>query len=208
MTAVATQKRARRRSGQVVWSLSQIPGLRYLAGAGLAFQVFHLVEHGAQLIYWTGNPTAAPWLTPWAQFGADTLSVETVPGLGGEMLHLIGNLVFFGALLALALMAHRREVSDRSVGALVWAIRIQAVHVIEHALLTASVLAVGRPLGISTGFGLLLDTGAVGSTARVWAHFLINLAATVAAVIAVRRMGWQRIAQPLATPYDRTFPRV
>ena len=42
---------------------------RDTAVAGVAFQVFHFLEHGLQLGYWFLHPTAAPWLTPWAVLG-------------------------------------------------------------------------------------------------------------------------------------------
>lgn len=194
------QPRPRRRSNRrrgAINTLSRVPGLGYVAAAGLAFQVFHLVEHGAQLTYWVAHPSDAPWLTPWAQFGVDTLTVRAVPGLGGELLHLLGNLVFFGALLALAGMAVRR--SSHASRSLRWSLGIQGFHVAEHALLTLSVLFLGRALGVSTAFGLLLDTGALGSSTRVWVHFSINLAATITAVVAGQQL-WKAVRPAAMQP--------
>lgn len=63
---------------------------RDIALLALAFQLFHLIEHAAQLTYWSGNPTEAPWLTPWAITGRDVLAVDGTPGGGNEILHLGG----------------------------------------------------------------------------------------------------------------------
>ena len=163
------------------------PRLFALAVGLLSFQVFHLVEHLIQLSYWFLHPNAMPYMTPWAQEGADGLGLwaTLMPGEGNmmqrgmELLHLVGNLLFLGGIVAL------EKLATRPLRGLRLAKAIQSVHVLEHVLLTASVFAIGSPIGISTVFGLGEAT-AWGPTVRVWFHFLINLAATVPAVLALR----------------------
>jgi hypothetical protein len=48
------------------------------------------------------------------------------------------------------------------------------------------VLLAGRAIGLSTGFGQM--TGSALFTYRIWFHFIVNLAATVLALLAYRNM--------------------
>lgn len=148
----------------------------------MAFQVVHLIEHAAQLGHWLGNPTEPPWLTPWAMAGRDALAVGGTAAAGSEVLHLVGNLIFLVALLAMAAVAPRA--GSRSHQDLDRAVYLQGFHVVEHLLLTISFLIWGRSLGVTTLFGVA--TGVFGSSLRVWAHFLLNLVATYYA----GRAGW------------------
>ena len=156
----------------------------------LAFQAFHFLEHLVQLSYWFMHPDATPYMTPWAMSGAEGLGLwaTILPGAGAammrgmELLHLVGNFLFLGGLLALAHVARRAE-PEMHLRGLRAATAVQWVHVAEHVLLTGSVFLVGEPLGVSTLFGWA-NGAAWGGSARVWFHFLINLAATVPAVVA------------------------
>lgn len=150
--------------------------LRDIALLTLAFQLFHFIEHVAQLAYWLGNPTKAPFLTPWATAGRDILAVDGTAGGGNEILHLVGNLIFLAGIVALALIARYSGRKLTEIPYLREAMALQGIHVAEHVLLTLSYLTLGSALGFTTLFGAA--EGAFGSSLRVWAHFLLNLGAT------------------------------
>lgn len=151
---------------------------------GLAFQVFHLFEHLVQLSYWALHPTAAPYMTPWAMVGVRALNIDGIAMSGMELLHLVGNTIFMAAIVGLGVIIRRR--SGRLGAPMVWALAIQGLHLLEHVALTGSLLIGGRAIGISTLFGTL-QPGPAGWTYRVWFHFMINLAATIAAGVALQR---------------------
>lgn len=147
---------------------------KYLAVAALTFQGLHLVEHIAQLGYWLLHPAEAPWITPWAEPARDALAVSGEIALGNELLHLAGNLVFLGGLLALAMyMSRRGAAASRPVRAASW---VQGIHMGEHVALTASTAFLGKAIGLSTFLGFV--SGPAMTSFRVWFHFLINLVAT------------------------------
>lgn len=158
-----------------------------VALAGTTFQVFHFAEHVLQAAYWVVHPGDAPWLTPWAVAGRDALASVTDGrgGTGNELLHLVGNLIFLGAVAAArALHAH----SHATIGGLErrrWlrrALWLQGLHVGEHVTLTVTWLLTGSAVGASNLFGLLEPGTAVASGTRVWVHFTLNLVATLFAL--------------------------
>lgn len=173
-----------------------------LAAVGLlGFQVFHVLEHGIQIGYWFGHPTAAPFLTPWAVFGRDALAAPLGrgPAGGAELLHLVGNLLFLGGLLLLAAVWRydgrsaplRSDVGVRRVR---WATWAQVLHVAEHVLLTTTFIVAGSANGLSTGFGAL-PAGPVGGAVRVWMHFGLNAVPTMLVGMALYR-GWAASRRP------------
>lgn len=159
--------------------------VRDLAVFGLVFQVVHFIEHFAQLGYWMTHPTEAPWLTPWAITGRNWLIVDGTPASGNELLHLAGNLIFLGGLVALVVLAGRGARGEKIpfLSAAFW---VQTAHVAEHLLLTGTYLAFGTAAGVTTLFGAA--SGAFGAGLRVWAHFLLNLVGTYLAIRAVAEM--------------------
>ncbi len=159
---------------------------QYVGVGGLTFQVVHFLEHTLQAGYWMGHTSQPPWLTPWAAAGRDMLAFGGNPGTGTELLHLIGNVIFFAGLVALCNLVYGYGARLRDVPALAGALWVQGFHVFEHLLLTGTYLVAGRALGFSTLFGAL--EGAVLGGTRVWWHFTINLVATVLAVRAGVRM--------------------
>jgi len=179
-----------------VIALRCLPGLAraprlFAAGAigGLVFQVIHLLEHMLQIAFWAAAPTEKPWLSSWADGTAGGLGYfcslvapNGAPSLGVEALHLTGNVIFLGALASWQ-MARRTSGLD-SLRPLTIAERIQIFHVVEHIALVATLLLVGRPLGLSTAFGFA--GGISGVALRVWFHFGINAAATGFAIKAAR----------------------
>ena len=143
----------------------------------LGFQVVHALEHVLQLGYWVLHPSEAPWLTPWAVTGRDLLAAVSNghPTTGNELLHLLGNLIFLAGLVGLLhVVRERSELPHRSLHV---ATVLQTVHVGEHVALALSWLATGQALGITTLFGRL--QGTVGSAGRIWAHFLLNVVASL-----------------------------
>lgn len=152
-----------------------------VAAGGLGFQVVHVLEHVAQAGVWMAHPNQPPFLTPWAIAGRDALAVGGDAALGNELLHLVGNLIFLAGLVALALLARRRQAGGR---ALRLALVVQSLHVSEHLALTLTAATMGEAVGITTAFGLL-DAGGPLWALRVNAHFVWNAVATVAAVGAV-----------------------
>jgi hypothetical protein len=154
--------------------LKAASGLKYLAVAALAFQAVHFFEHIAQLGYWLLHPTEAPWITPWAVPARDALAVTGHVHLGNELLHLSGNLVFLGGLIALAVYSNRR--GGESSPHLRTALWVQGIHMGEHVALTASTVIFGKAVGLSTFLGLV--SGPAMTSFRVWFHLLINLVAT------------------------------
>lgn len=174
----------------------ELPGRRPLSLASplvavvlfaIVFQAAHFLEHGIQVGHWLASPTAPPYLTPWAAEGASAAAAaaDGRGAVGVELLHLVGNGVFLVGLAALPVAAGRRALDLRSMPwtrrALIW----QGAHVAEHVLLVATVLATGTAGGLSTGFGLL-GADPLGWSVRIWLHFLINAAATIAALLALR----------------------
>ncbi len=161
--------------------------LAAIAVAGVAFQAVHFVEHIAQAMYWVANPTAPPWLTPWAVVGRDALVVDGTAASGTELLHLAGNAIFLAALFALCVLAACKDTTVREFQGLRPAIMWQSFHVMEHVALTGTYLVFGKAMGLSTFFGLVA-AGPLMWSYRVWFHFAINLIATVYAVRALREM--------------------
>lgn len=160
--------------------------IRDVAVVAMVFQLVHLIEHTAQLTYWFAHPTDSPWLTPWAAAGRDVLVVDGTAGSGNEILHLLGNVIFFGGLVALSVIAHNAGRKTSDVRYLREALIIQGIHVGEHVMLTLSYLAWGSAVGFTTLFGTA--SGAFGSGLRVWAHFVLNLAASYFALRATWEM--------------------
>lgn len=151
---------------------------------GLLFQAFHFSEHGAQLGHWLMDRGGPPWMSRWAMWGRDTLAnlFDTSPAVGMELLHLVGNLIFFVALIgALSVVARAAPARSGFVQARRW----QMLHLAEHVALTATVVAIGRPIGLTTGFGLWDASADVGVAVRVCTHFVLNLVPTAFATTAV-----------------------
>ena len=165
------------------------PALVALLHGAVAFQLLHFAEHVLQAGYWVLHPAAEPWLTPWAVAARDALAttVDGRAGTGNELLHLGGNVVFLAGLVAGVAMARRAVVPAARGHWLRRALWLQAAHVGEHVVLTKSWFRLGAVHGVSTLFRLLSPGTALAGGARVWLHFLWNLAATLLAVIGLTR---------------------
>lgn len=175
----------------------------YVAVGALAFQAVHLIEHAAQLGYWSLHPERPPWLTPWAVEGRDALAVGGHTMLGNELLHLMGNLIFLAGLLGLAALLIDRPFHGKR--SLRFALAIQGIHVVEHVLLTMTTVFFGKAIGVTTAFGFFTGVGL--TSLRVWAHFAINLVATWFAVRALAEM-WSHglIVRRMDDPDDASDP--
>jgi hypothetical protein len=124
---------------------------------GLVGQVAHMVEHVVQIGYWSQTPNAPIRMTPWGLgMGRAFGTVDrSRPALGMEVLHLVGNVIFWFGLLGVVLLT-RYSSSSRArrtgrIGA--W---VQGAHCMEHLSLTLSVwFGAKTPVGLSTWFGTL-----------------------------------------------------
>jgi hypothetical protein len=174
----------------VVW------GLFWAVLGGAAFQVLHVIEHVAQFGYWVAHPTKPPWMTPWAMVlmhGFADLGGPSPLAFGTELLHLVGNSIFFVGVVTLLLLVRivaPHTPTHRTTRLTLW---VQGFHVAEHVLLTLTFLWFGRAAGVSTFFGLV-GPGPVLWTYRVWWHFVINAVATVLLLKALREFWpeWNR----------------
>jgi hypothetical protein len=104
-------------------------------------------------------------------------------------MHLVGNGIFLVAVgAAWWLCAHSAKRPDRrGVSLMRAATLIEAFHILEHSALTITVLPVGRPIGLSTGFGEL-DPGPALWTYRIWWHLVFNLTPVILAGIALIKL--------------------
>jgi hypothetical protein len=173
-----------------------------VAAVGLLFQVGHFAEHAFQFVVWVlgdlsnicGRDT--PWMSPWAselvrQIGLVLFPTEDMARrmmLGMEVLHLIGNSIFLGSLACLYYCVRSKWVR--------WAFYIEAFHLYEHIMLTATAYFVGKPIGMSTLFGGINVIGdrefAVGF--RVSWHFAMNLLPMPFAMAGIMERQRQRAA--------------
>ncbi len=160
--------------------------------ATVGFQLFHVFEHGLQLGYWTFNPDAKPWLTPWAESGVSGLAyfcdltgtqLSKVNKCGAELLHLVGNGIYLVGVSAMFIVAKRSNIKDPVFSGNLF---FQGFHFVEHCTLTLTLLINGKAWGFSTLFGQL--SGSELSTYRVWWHFSINAIATILGILALRRL--------------------
>jgi hypothetical protein len=172
--ALMVANRSGRRGAQVY------RGASTLVIVGVLGQLGHLQEHIAQVGYWVQHPNSKPWMTPWGDglamgFGR----VDTGrPGLGMEILHFVGNMIFLAGMTGvLVLTARARNVKARTWGRMgVW---MQGLHGLEHLSLMLSVwLGATRPIGVSTWFGVM-HPGPGLWTYRIWWHFVANVLGSV-----------------------------
>lgn len=161
--------------------------LAVCVGLGLAFQVGHFIEHAVQFFVWIGGqfdwviatfcgrdvPYMSPPVTGMVRhFGAFLSPAADAPRqmlLGMEVLHLIGNSLFLITIAGAYYLMPSKWIR--------WAFYIEGFHLLEHLALTVTALYVGKPIGISTLFGMspyyFGKSGAVGY--RVTWHFAMNL---------------------------------
>lgn len=158
---------------------------------GLIFQLGHLLEHTLQMVIWFVHPQRAPWMSPWAHElalalgripAADSAEMTSAMQRGMEVLHLVGNAIFLIAAAGVFALVRAQAVAkgSQAADATSWAragLVLQLLHTVEHVALTASVLATGRAVGLSTWFGTM--DGTLLSTQRVWWHGLVNLFASM-----------------------------
>ncbi|MGO4404785.1 DUF6008 family protein [Bosea sp. RAF48] len=154
-----------------------------IAALGLLFQVGHFAEHAFQFAVWVlgdlsnicGRDT--PWMSPWVTELVSQTGLLLFPTadearrmmLGMELLHLVGNSIFLVGIASLYYCVRSKWIR--------WAFYIEAFHLYEHIMLTATAFFIGKPIGLSTLFGGVNALGnrefAVGC--RVTWHFAMNL---------------------------------
>jgi hypothetical protein len=153
-----------------------------VAVLGLLFQVGHFFEHAFQFVVWLlgdlseicGRDT--PWASAWASNLIDRIGLVVAPAadaprrwmLGLEVLHVIGNSIFFATLGLFYYLTRNRWVR--------WGLYIEAFHLYEHIMLTYTAVFVGKPIGLSTLFGAVgLSSKEFAVGVRVTWHFVMNL---------------------------------
>jgi len=172
-----------RRSQITSWPLDLTMVLWTTAILGLLFQVGHFFEHAFQFVVWCLGDLSeicgrnTPWVSNWAAELIRQIGTMVAPAgsdqprlmmLGLEVLHLIGNSIFLGTLGILYFLTRNKWVR--------WGLYIEAFHLYEHIMLTATAFFIGKPIGLSTlfgGVGLGSREFAVGT--RVSWHFVMNL---------------------------------
>lgn len=188
--------------------------LLLVAAAAVIFQIVHFAEHALQFGYLVTHPAEAAWLTPWAVATRDALDAGLVGGRGAssapdEVLHFVGNAAFLAGLVALAAYA-RLSVPAHARGGrwLRIALWIQGAHIVEHSLLTFTALALGEGVGVSNLFGSVPGGPGAATWYRVTLHFLVNLAASVAAVLALLEVARARSSSVFASGRLSTRPPI
>ncbi len=169
----------------------------FLVYGGVAFQLVHMLEHTLQFGFWIRKPYSFPWLTPWALAAQKGLTNFFDPQSrvqsGGEILHLLGNLIFLFPLVAIVDALKRAGTAKRERRFAVLAFWSEAVHSAEHVVLTSTWYLFGVPRGFSTFFGYAYQMQAPwASGVRIIWHFLLNLVPTVClfgALAELRRAG-------------------
>ena len=152
-------------------------GLLAAATAVAAFQAGHMFEHIAPFI---GIHGADEFMTPWGEAlaaGYARLDVHN-PYAGMEILHLVGNAIFLVGVVALVALTSRLAPGGPAHHSARWCLWIQGAHVVEHVLLTSTVLIGGKALGLSSFF-VPLDSDSAMWIYRLWWHFVVNLVATI-----------------------------
>lgn len=150
---------------------------------GTIFQIGHFFEHTIQAAVWVTGSGQEPWMSPLAMW----LTMHLGPNMkvGMEVLHLLGNLIFLATIGAYWLLFPLPLVG--------WAFLVELFHLYEHLMLTVSVIALGRPVGLSTLFGAvcwLTPEHAVGY--RVLWHFGMNLIPSALLMIGLLEFRTQR----------------
>lgn len=144
----------------------------------ILFQYGHFVEHIIQASAWLSGYTQTPYMT---EFGHrlsgwlgtaffDGASVERIQRLGMELLHLIGNTVFFLGTLGLWFLFRTRIT--------IIALAVQSFHMFEHISLTLSSVFIDKAIGLSTLYGMPMSNF-TSVTYRVWWHFSFNAIPTL-----------------------------
>jgi hypothetical protein len=151
----------------------------YLVWGTVAFQAVHTLEHILQVGFWIRRPYYQPWLSPWALAAQKGLTnyfdPQARPQTGNELLHLLGNLIFFFGLLAINHALRVSTTSRRDRRFSLAALAIQGIHVTEHVLLTTTWYLTGVPRGASTLFGYAFTLPAPWAPGiRIVWHFLAN----------------------------------
>ncbi|MFM7089134.1 MAG: DUF6008 family protein [Candidatus Paceibacterota bacterium] len=154
-----------------------------LAFALTIIQGVHSYEHLLQAVKWLDQPYQPGYMSYPAQliatgYGslADKLGY-TGTGLGMELLHLVGNILFL--IGAISIYITRKNQISLAL------LYFESIHVIEHITLTLTT-ATGRPAwGASTLFAKL--SGAELTSFRVSWHLVMNLLGFVLAVLALSK---------------------
>ncbi len=157
----------------------------------LLFQGFHFFEHIIQLGHWLFYDRSFAYMSPWVmtwvmKLGAffwPEITMNMQMHLGMELIHLIGNSIFFIGTLGLYFFVKNKASK--------WALIIQGVHLYEHISLTVSAIAIRKSIGVSTFFGFPVDAGFLVGYRVLW-HFLFNLIPSVLVMLVLFKLYQKR----------------
>lgn len=199
MTTIASTSSSQHRLGRHY----VLPCLCGIAMVTIVIQIVHFGEHVAQFGYWMKHPDELPWMSSWAMDLVHAIARWTNGTMaeGMEIMHLAGNLIFLVGIFA-AFVAARRYNSETATPWIRRSMMFEGMHLIEHVVLTVTVLRYGTAHGASTIFGLLTPGTTLAGGFRVWFHFIFNLVATYLAVRGMNelRVVRHRARQPQVNP--------
>jgi len=175
---------------------SRIAAILAVAG-GVGLQTFHSFEHLIQGFFWARDPLAPGYMSPIAKkaaaglesIAAHTFGISGRSTLGMELLHLVGNTLFFLGIVGLVLgtgFAAKRP-------AALYALAFEGIHLLEHVALTATTVAGYPAWGSSTLYGNL--SGSQLSTHRIMWHLVMNVAALLLTIYALSSRGYGKSAR-------------
>ena len=152
----------------------------------LAFtiQFVHFNEHIYQVWAWLVGQRDKPQMSAFGMWAMHRMGEVFFPTehylrqakLGLEVLHLFGVGVFAIGIVALYWYVQTKKI--------LWALIIQGFHLYEHISLTVSAIAINKSIGMSTLYGLQIDSLLLVAI-RVWWHFTFNAIPTVLVVMAI-----------------------
>ena len=164
---------------------------------GVGLQTFHSIEHVIQGYFWARDPLAPGYMSPLAKKAAtglesiasSTFGISGRSTLGMELLHLVGNTLFFLGIVALVIGAGFKAKQTAAK----YALAFEGIHLLEHIALTATTVAGFPAWGSSTLYGNL--SGSQLSTHRIMWHLVMNLAALALTLYAISSKGYSKSAR-------------
>ena len=169
--------------------------LAVIGGVGL--QTFHSFEHLIQGYFWARDPLAPGYMSPIAKKAAtglesiasSTFGISGRSTLGMELLHLVGNTLFFLGIVALVIGVG----FNAKRPAAKYALAFEGIHLLEHVALTITTVAGYPAWGSSTLYGNL--SGSQLSTHRIMWHLVMNVAALALTLYALTSKGYGKSAR-------------
>jgi hypothetical protein len=142
------------------------------------------------------NPVDAPLVTPWAAVVREVVAPNGNLAVGSDAMYLVFHFVLFASLVAMAFIAESHFKPLDRYRHLQPALVVQGLLLAEQVLLTATSIATGRALGLTTLFGGA--EGVWGSSLRVWLGFISVFASIYLSALALAEMHEDNLISPTA----------